>query len=498
MQKEYILAYDFGTTAVKAVLVDFEGQVLCNHTRDYPLIQLHSGWAEQEPEVLWQAVCTSTKGVMEKSGVNANNIKGIVFAAPWKNIIPIDKDGNLLRNSIIWMDGRASEQASKLNEKAGFFVGTGQEYWPRLMWVKENEPEIWDKAEVIMGINTFLKWKATGEITTDPSDDFFHAFNPRIQEYFDKVIAAAGLDEDRKKFPAVKLSTEKVGETTEKAAFELGLRPGIPVFGGFGDLSAITVGTGCCRTGDAHIYFGTSSWLLSLIPERVSDFAPLYSIFDPNNDCAIFALQTGCLAFDWALSQFYRAERDILQGDIFEFVDKQISSIEAGSMNMIATHWLNGELPPLAAKNAKAVFYNVTSNHDRRHMVRAIMESVCYTHRRYKEKYESFTGKKLDSIRVVGGGAVSDVWMQILADVLQIPICIPENPRLTGAMGAYYCAMIGLGHLESYNAIYDTVKISKVFNPNKDNFDVYNKLYNIYLKLYPSLSSLYDDINGVY
>ncbi|HQL37593.1 MAG TPA: FGGY-family carbohydrate kinase, partial [Bacillota bacterium] len=255
---------------------------------------------------------------------------------------------------------------------------------------------------------------------------------------------------------------------------------------------------GCCRTGDVHIYFGTSSWLISLIPERVSDFAPLYSIFDPDHDCAIFALQTGCFAFDWALSQFYHAERDILQGDIYEFVGKQINSIEAGSMNMIATHWMNGELPPLAAKNAKAVFFNVTSSHDRCHMVRAIMESVCYTHRRYKEKYESYTGKKLESIRVVGGGAVSDVWMQILADVLQTRICIPENPRLTGAMGAYYCAMIGLGYLKDYNAIYDTVKISKVFNPNKENVEVYNKLYNIYLNLYPSLSGLYDEINGVY
>lgn len=498
MQKEYILAYDFGTTAVKAVLVDLDGHVLCDSTKDYPLIQLHPGWAEQEPEVLWQAVCTSTKGVMEKSGISVNSIKGIVFAAPWKNIIPIDKDGNVLRNSIIWMDGRANEQASRLNDKAGFFVGTGQEYWPRLMWVKENEPEIWEKAEVIMGINTFLKWKATGVIATDPSDDFFHAFNPNIQEYFDKVIAAAGLVEDLNKFPKVKLSTEKVGETTKKAAEELGLRPGIPVFGGFGDLSAITVGSGCCRTGDVHIYFGTSSWLLGLIPERMPDFAPQYSIFDPNHDCAMFGLQTGCFAFDWALSQFYHVEREILQGEIFKFVDKQVNSIKAGSMNMIATHWLNGELPPLAAKNAKAVFFNITSNHDRRHIIRAIMEGICYTHRRYKEKYESFTGKKLDSIRVVGGGATSDVWMQILADVLQIPVNVPENPRHTGAMGAYYCAMIGLGHLENYNAIYDSVKISKVFNPNKENADIYNKLYNIYLKLYPSLSDLYDEINGVY
>lgn len=498
MQKEYILAYDFGTTAVKAVLVDFTGKVLDKQTKSYPLIQLHSGWAEQNPEVLWQAVCISTKKVIEKSRIKANLIKGIVFAAPWKNIIPIDKQGNILRNSIIWMDGRANDQAFRLNKKAGFFVGTGQEYWPRLMWVKENEPEIWNNAKHIMGINTFLKWKATGEIFTEPSDDFIRSSNPNVQNTFNRIITAAALDGDIKKFPVSRASTEKVGETTAKAAKELGLCEGIPVFGGFGDISAITVGTGCCREGDTHIYFGTSSWFLNMIPERTTDFAPLYSSFSEDLDCAVFALQTGCLAYDWGINQFYRVEKDNLKGDIYSFIEKQIKSVRAGSENMIATHWFNGELPPLAAKNAKAAFFNITTNHNRSHMVRAIMESLCYTHRYYKEKYELYSNEKLDSIRVVGGGAVSDTWMQILADILQVQIHIPENPRLTGAMGTFYCAMVGLGQLESYDKIHDMVHISKVFYPNEKNFEIYNKLYNAYLRLYPSLAQLYDDINGVY
>ena len=211
----------------------------------------------------------------------------------------------------------------------------------------------------------------------------------------------------------------------------------------------------------------------------------------------MFALQTGCFAFDWAVEQFYHTERNILGDGIFDFVNKDLASIPAGSDNLIATHWLNGELPPLS-KNAKALFFNLTSNHDRRHMVHAVMESICYTHKRYLENYEKSVGKKLHSIRVVGGGAVSDLWMQMLADILQITVEVPQSPRYTGAMGTYYCAMVGLGYLENYDAIHDSVKIERTFKPRNENAAIYEKLYHIYLKLHPALYDLYCDINGVY
>ncbi len=497
MTHEYILAFDCGTTAVKAVLVDIDGHIVCDAKEDYPLEQAHPGWAEQDPEVLWSHLCLASKCVVAKSGIDPHMVKGIVFAAPWKNVIPVDKNGTVLRNSLIWMDARATDQAARLNDKAGFFVGTGQEYWPRLMWVKENEPDIWKNADVIMGLNVFFKWKATGQIATEPHDDFIHAHNPNIQAYFDKVIDAAGLREDMDKFPKAMLSTDKMGETTIEAAGEMGLVKGIPVFGGFGDLPAITIGTGCCQNDMVHIYFGTSSWLVDIIDERRDGFAPQYFIFDPTHDGAMFALQTGCLAFDWAVNQFYRVEKEILRDGVLDFVNKDLMDVEAGSMDLIATHWLNGELPPLA-KNAKAVFFNLTTNHDRRHMVKALMESVCYTHRRYIDMYRTLTGKNLESIRVVGGGAVSDLWMQILADVTQVEIQVPENPRYSGAMGSYYCAMIGLGRLKDYSAVYDAVKIAKVYKPNRDHAAKYDKLYEIYLGLYPALKPLYDSLNGVY
>lgn len=497
MTQKYILSFDCGTTAVKAVIINFEGQVICNAKAEYPLIQLHPGWAEQDPDQLWAAICETSKNAIIKANISPDQIIALVYAAPWKNIIPIDATGNVLRNSLIWMDARASAQAERLNQAAGFFVGTGQEYWPRLMWVKENEPEIWKKAEVIMGLNTYFKWKTTGQIATEPSDDFFHSSNPTLQATYNKIIKAAGLEEDLSKFPPMKPSTEEVGRTTIQAAKEMGLVQGIPVFGGFGDLPAITIGTGCCQENMVHIYFGTSSWLVDIIKNREDIEAPQYFTFNSQYEGAMFALQTGCFAFDWAVEQFYHTERNILGDGIFDFVNKDLASIPAGSDNLIATHWLNGELPPLS-KNAKALFFNLTSNHDRRHMVHAVMESICYTHKRYLENYEKSVGKKLHSIRVVGGGAVSDLWMQMLADILQITVEVPQSPRYTGAMGTYYCAMVGLGYLENYDAIHDSVKIERTFKPRNENAAIYEKLYHIYLKLHPALYDLYCDINGVY
>lgn len=497
MKKEYIIAYDCGTTALKTVLIRTDGTVIGDSRAGNPLIQKEAGWAEIQPDIIWDNICTTTKELISNNKIEPENITGLVFVAHWKNIIAVDISGNVLYNSIIWMDARAAQQAERLNQKAGFFVGTGQEYWPRLMWLKENEPEIWENTDRIMGLNTYLKWRATGAFVTEPSDDFIHSYNPEMQKTYDKILKAAGLEEDIDKFPPIKDATSEAGKLNETSASEMGLVPGIPVFGGFGDLPAITVGTGCCSENNVHIYMGTSSWLVQLTKNRIENYSPQWFTFDRNYEGAMFSLQTGCMAFDWALEQFYNAERKILGEGIYDFVDKEIEETPPGSEGLLATHWLTGELPPLA-KNAKALFLNVTSAHDRRHMVRAVMESVCYTHKNYIRRYEEKNNLKLSSVRAVGGGAVSDVWMRMLADILGIKVEVPESPRYTGAMGAYYCAMVGLGKIKNYDAIYDTVKISRVFEPRHEYTETYNKLFDVYVQLYPTLSGLYDQLNGKY
>ncbi|RPD99709.1 carbohydrate kinase [Candidatus Pantoea deserta] len=494
---DHIMTFDIGTSSLKAALIDRLGKVVAEGGTSYPVDQPEPGWAEQDPELIWKHICETSQSVISRSAVTHDEIQAVVFVAPWKNIICLNEAGELLRDSIIWMDSRAAKQAEKLNAAAGRFIGTGQEYWPRLMWVKEHEPELWQQSAHIVGLNTWFKFKATGNLLTEPSDDFIRSQNPELNDYYQSVLNAAGLTGDIDKFPPARDSYEAVGTLQETAASQLGIRAGVPVMGGFGDLVAITWGVGRSQLRDNHLYFGTSSWLVSIINKRSELDAPLYFSIDKATEGAVFALQTGCLALDWVVNQVYRVERTVLESDIYSLIGKEVNQIPPGSDGVIATHWMTGELAPFS-KNAKGLFLNLTISHDRRHMARAMMESICFTHRHNIERLNALSGTTLDHIRVVGGGAVSDVWMQMLADILQIRIQIPEAPRYTGTLGAYYCAAIGLGWLESLAEVADNISIQKEFLPNPANRDAYDRHYRIYMKIHPALKDIHRELNGEY
>ena len=493
----YILAFDVGTTAVKAVLIERETGKMQTAARDTAVIRKQPGWAEQDPDEMWNVVCQSSRECVLKAGISGDEVDGIVISAPWKHVIPLDRNYRPLRQSIIWMDARAKDQAERLNRAMGRYVDNAQGYWARLMWLKENEPDIWARAAHISGINSYLKYRATGNLINECSDDLIHSPDPGLQAYYDEALSAAGISAgDRMKFPEVKACTDRIGLLSKNGAEELGLAAGIPVFNGFGDLPAVYFGSGCMNEGTAHIYLGTSSWFGELLKEQAKDYSPAYFTADRDHQGALFGMTTGARAFEWIIERFYVREKEQLGPDIYQFVEEEIRGIPAGSCDLIVTHWLNGERKPLS-KNGKAVFFNVTEQHDRRHFVHAMLESICYTHRRSLMKYISMHGHAPRRINIVGGGALSGTWMQIMADVLGQPVFVPDNPRYAGAMGAYRCALIGLG-IERDFRVAESSSNEKRYLPDLSNKDIYDKMFEIYLDLHPSLKPLYDRINGVY
>ena len=227
-----VMTYDFGTTSLKAALVDKAARIIAHANEGYPLFQPRVGWAEQSPRLLWEAGAQAGKRALEQSGLSRDAVRSIVFVAPWKGVIPVSGNGDVLRDAMIWMDSRAAEEADELNERAEEFIGTGQEYWPRLMWLKRHEPEVWQTSRWIMGVNTYLKWMATGAVVTEPSDDFIRSERPSLHGRYQRIFAAAGLTDDVAKFPHSTAAGEIVGHLAEPAAAHLGLTAGIPVFGG--------------------------------------------------------------------------------------------------------------------------------------------------------------------------------------------------------------------------------------------------------------------------
>jgi len=492
MKQSYIVSYDLGTSGVKIALVDLEGKLISSETVSYSLLIPQHGWAEQDPNEFWGAVCQGTKQVVANENIKPETVAGIAFGTQWKGIIPLDGDDNVLHNAIIWLDGRAEKQATKLNARMHTDTFTERDYWARLMWVKEELPEIYEKTAIFLEVNAFLKFKASGVKVVDLTNDFIHNLKPEIQQYYNRVLASAELDPD--KFPPLVMPAERVGELTAEAAEKLGLCEKTPVFGGCGDIPAIAIGAGCSSIGSAHIYLGSSGWLGTSVPERKTGVGELYQSFDKNKELLLYVMQAACMAQNWAVEQFYNAEKKLLKDDIFKYVNKDLSDIPPGSLNMIAAPWLHGELPPLS-NDARMLFFNITNMHDRRHMLNAVREGICFSLRWKIEMHEEQTGEKLDCIRIVGGAAASDRWMQTLSNILKINVIVPENARHAGAIGTAYCAIVGLGGCRDFDEADRLIKEGKIFHPDKAYAEMYDTIYGVFKDIYPSMKDMFRILN---
>lgn len=490
--KKYIMAYDLGTSGVKGAVVDLEGGVVATATEGYPLYTPAPGYAEQDGELYWQAVCKVTVAVLAKSGVLAEEIAGVAFGTLWKGIIPVDKQGRVLHNSIIWLDARAGDQAARLNARFGEGLFSGSDYWPKLLWLKENRPDVVEQAEMIFEVNSFLKWKATGAAAMDASNSYVRSNDPEIDALFGDILDFCGIS--RAKFPPLCKSTDLVGRVSERGAAELGLVPGIPVFGGNNDIQAITVGAGCSEIGGVHMYFGSSGWTGYTIPHMPREI--YISPMDAQKDVFIFGSQAIGLSFNWAVNRFYAAERQQMGDDVFAFVDREIESIPAGSEGVLATPWFYGERPPLFGSEARGNFLNLSGLHDRRHMTRAIMEGVCYQLRMGQEYNAEHRGLVRPAvINVIGGGACSDPWMQMLSDIMNIPVRVPAATRHAGAVGTAYSALIGLGIVSDYAEAARRLRIERTYEPISENVKVYEKTFQVFKGLFAALRPTFEQMN---
>lgn len=489
MSESFVLAYDLGTSGVKGAIVSTDGELIASCTAAYPLYTPRTGWAEQNPEDYWAGVCNVTRRVLAQSGVKACSVAGISFGTMWKGIVPIDSAGRVLHNSIIWLDARANTQAERLNERFGKDMFVAADYWPKLLWLREEKPDIVDQAAMILETNSYLKWKATGVAAVDISNSFTKSFDPKLDQLYEEILSF--IDIPREKFPSVVRSDELVGYLTAQAADELELIPGIPVFGGCNDIQAVTVGAGTARIGGVHIYFGSSGWIGYTIP-HVSQRRG--SPFDTKRDISLLSMQAIGLSFNWIVNNFYSAEVAAMGDEAYTFVNKEVEKICPGSDGVFATPWFYGERAPLFGPDAKGNFLNLGPKHDRRYLARAIMEGVCYHLKMQAKRMEQDWP---DYFSVVGGGSCSDVWMQILADVLDTPVRVPPNTRHAGAIGTAYSALIGLGVCSDYNDATTKVRIAREFHPRPEAVAVYEKNFAVFEQLYAMLKPMFSGMNSV-
>lgn len=500
---DHIMAYDFGTSGVKAALVTLEGTLLGCEEQGYPLLTGENDFVEQEPEEYWRAVCTATRAVLEKTGIAKECVVGMSFGTQGLGIIPIDSQGNVLHNNISWVDSRARKQADEINEKLGEKEFGSADVIPKYLWIKQNMPELYEKTAFFLDCTGYLNLRATGKVCIDYSGKAPYHVNEDVVAHRKKWYEVSGLDVS--KCPPLIPCTGFVGNLTVQAAEELGLSTRVEVYMGVVDVTCAAIGAGCCKEGDAHVYLGTSGWLTVLIGrERLrktgTGIWQLLS-FDPSKQIYGGCTQSACMALNWAIQQFYHLEKILCEdhkmnyfhrGDIFELINQEVEMVPPGSNGLLATTWLMGEGCPIQDEKAKLSFVGASTIHDRRHFVRAVMEAVCYSLRMEVEYYTQDTGKVLQKVGAIGGGAQSDPWLQMMADILQLPVYRPCHCRHSGAIGSAAIVCVGKG-IYKMDEIDRFVQVEKTFYPRKEAANLYDRMYEIWNKLYPGLRDIFAD-----
>jgi xylulokinase len=321
-------------------------------------------------------------------------------------------------------------------------------------------------------------------------------FNLKSKRWDDFLIRFLGVPGD--KLPDLLPSNEQVGGLTPGAARDLGLLEGTPIIGGTGDVLAAAVGSGAVGEGEGHIYLGTSGWV-GVVTEKSPTgrygVATIQSA-DPTKCFLIAEMETAGICLQWIADQFYRQEQsDPEMENIFALMDAAVQEVEAGSGRILFTPWMYGERSPVSDVYVRSTFLNLSCDHQREHMLRAVYEGVAYNLRWILEIMSHKFGWQQEVIRTIGGGARSDPWLQIIADVTGKRVEKVANPQQVGAVGAALVAAVGLDVYPDFQALKKVIQVTRTFEPNVANAGVYDELFDAYKKVYRTLKGIYRQLN---
>lgn len=529
---KYVISYDVGTTGVKTCLFSIENQVklISGAYGTYKLYILENGGAEQDVEEWWQVLCQTTKSLLEKTGVSAEEIAGISFCSQMQGLVLVDENGNALRRPMSYMDQR-SESVMKANSGKGIKIAglslpkllkclkittaaptsAKDPVW-KYLWVKEKEPEIFNKIYKWLDVKEYLICRATGEfiMTKDSAwATFLYDTRKGKYEWNKSLCKMFGINIEH--LPKVIDCTQKAGEITENAAAELGLAKGTPVFGGGGDATLIGIGAGCTKVGETHIYSGTSGWVSTITDKQLVDVVSMIAatVGVKENNFNYFAeMETAGKCFEWvkehlALDEIgiYLQKQDVAQSketiykSLYEYLSETVSKVPAGSNGVIFTPWLHGNRCPFEDPNASGIFFNIRIETGKTEMIRAVLEGICF-HLRWMLECQEKKIKTSREIRFVGGGALSSVTCQMMADILGRKIVTVKDSQDVGAVGAAILVGIGLGIIPSIDKVSEYVQKKEEFIPNPQNESVYEKNYEVFKQLYKSNKKLFKKINS--
>lgn len=496
------LGIDAGTSGIKAIVLDDAGNILGSGYRECNLIIPKPGWVEQDPLDWWNACDGAVAEAVAKSGCG-KKILSIGLSGQMQGCTLLDANGKPVDTCMIWMDQRAAAYADMLNarmnpaemldETANFCLPS---YWaPKLLWLKENKPEAFERTKKVLFTKDYLRYRMTGEIATEVSDaSCSFLLDMKNRRWSDKMFKVTGLP--REIVPELLLeSYEIAGYLKADLASDWGLTPGIPVAAGGGDQPAGGVGNGIVRTGIIAATIGTSGVVFGccdtpfIDEQRRAMYSLCHSV--PDKYCFLGCTLGAGGSFKWMRDTFFTSQKESLGAvgkDVYDHMTGLAAKVSPGSEGLIFLPYLNGESTPHVDPDARGVFFGLSLRHDLNALCRSVMEGVTYSLRDTIEILRAF-GIKISEVRAMGGGAKSPLWRQMQADIYNASVVtmnIEEGP----AAGAAIMAAVGARHFCSIQEACDAIlKPVSITDPIDANVSVYDKYYQTYRSLYGSLKN---------
>lgn len=495
--EKLLLGIDIGTSACKVAIFNLHGKVISQATMEYKVYYPAAGYVEQDPNEWWESVCAAIKETIANARIDAKQIAGIGIDGQSWSAIPVDKHGNVLHNTPIWMDTRASEICIATVNRVGFdkiFDLSGNSFeptysTPKILWFKQNMPDVYKKTYKFLQSNSFIAFKLTGEMTQDMSQGYgIHSFNMKTGKWDDKFCDELGFD--REKLPEIYACSDVVGEVTCEAAELTGLAAGTPVVAGGLDACCGTLGAGVINVGQTQEQGGQAGGMSTCVDSAIAH-PKLILGFHVVPD--LWLLQGGTVGGGGAIKWFkqelgaFEEATALMQGvSAFKLMDDEAEKIPVGSEGLIFLPYMAGERSPLWDKNAKGVFFGLGYNKTRAHMIRSVMEGCAFA-LQHNLKTAEETGVKIDELVAMGGAANSRLWTQIKADITGKTIKVPTSDTAT-TLGSAILAGVGTGLYKSFNeAVKDTIVINRTHEPDMKIHKEYIRSYEIYLELYDKL-----------
>ncbi|MEA4813288.1 MAG: xylulokinase [Oscillospiraceae bacterium] len=504
---DYLIGIDLGTSGTKTVLFNTDGRAVASKTVEYPMSQPHNGWAEQEPRDWWRAVCETLRAVVGGSGVDTKSIRGVGISGQMHGLVLLDKNGAVLRPSIIWCDGRTGEECREISEIIGkqrLIEITANPALPgftagKILWVRKHEPEIWARARHILLPKDYIRYMLTGVFATEVSDaSGMNLLDVPRRKWSGEVLEKLSISEEMlgKMFE----SSDVTGFVTSEAAEATGLSNGTPVVGGAGDNAAAAVGTGVVSAGKAFTTIGTSGVIfahsdsVTIDPKgRVHTFCAAVPGAWTVMSCTLAAgLSLKWFRDNLCAGEMYDAENQGI--DPYIIMDAEAEKSGVGANRLLFLPYLMGERSPLLDEKARGAFIGLSAMHTRGDMIRAVLEGVAYSQRQCLDILRSM-GVVTSDMMACGGGAKSPLWRQMLADVYGIGVATSKTALEGPALGVAILAGVGTGVFSSAaEACEKIVRRDSLCEPDSARTAQYEKVYRVYETLYPALQESFYNI----